>query len=246
MNSKVADPYCGPHGTGAPPVPVDRNKGNTMSWLVRRRIAPLLVLAVATWGSGVPVAHAAQEAAVPAYDLSFLLDTVPGGVLADQAGHRRAAADFAGKLVVVGLVTTRCPSLCVIRSLAMAAVAKGLPEDVRERLRYVAISVDPADRPADLVAFSAGLHLDPARWTLLATDAGQADRIRDAIGRQVRRPGESEAEPATNLFLFDGQGRLMQSFGKPRRSSVQLASTRPSPPWSETRPSKNAMSSPRP
>lgn len=184
-----------------------------MFWPVRRRIGPVLVLAVSMLSSGVPMARAAPEPVLPAYDLPFLLDKVAGGVLADQAGHARGGADFAGKLVVVGLVTTRCPSLCVMRSLAMAEVARGLPEEVRDRLRYVAISIDPADRPADLAAFADGLHLDAARWTLLATDAGQAERVRSAIGRRILRPGESEAEPATNLFLFDGRGQLMQSFG---------------------------------
>ena len=167
--------------------------------------------------------HAASDMAAAAYDLPFLLDTVAGGAMADQAGRPRVAADFAGSLVVVGLVTTRCPSLCALRALDLSAVARDLPDDVRGRLRYVAISVDPADRPADLAAFADGLHLDAARWTLLATDAGQAERIRGAIGQQVRRPGEDEAEPATNLFLFDRRGQLMQSFGGRALDRARLA-----------------------
>ena len=180
---------------------------------VQSRLGSLLILAVSMLSSGLLVARASPEPAVSAYDLPFLLDHVAAGALVDQGGHARAGADFAGKLVVVGLVTTRCSSLCVMRSLAMAEVARDLPVDVRDRLRFVAISIDPADKPADLAAFADGLHLDTARWTLLATDAGQAERIRVAIGQRILRPGESEAEPATNLFLFGGRGQLMQSFG---------------------------------
>lgn len=168
-------------------------------------------------------ADAARDMAKAAYDLPFLLDTVAGGPTVDQAGRARTAADFADDLVVVGLVTTHCPSLCVMRALDLAAVAKALPDGVRAHLRLVAISVDPADRPADLAGFADGLHLDAARWTLLATDAGQAARIRDAIGRQVHRAGDDGAEPSTNLFLFDRRGRLMQSFGGRALDRARLA-----------------------
>ena len=188
------------------------SRSRSVSRLKRGAIVAALCLAASIQ---CPVAMAGDgeaETAAAAYDLPFLLDTVPGRALTDQSGRQRVAADFADDLVVVGLVATRCPSLCAMRALDLPAVAKDLPEDVRARLRFVAISVDPADRPADLASFADGLHLDPARWTLLATDAGQAEKIRDAIGRHVSRPGDDPAEPGTNLFLFDRRGRLMQSF----------------------------------
>lgn len=174
--------------------------------------------------SSSPVAAAgAPPERVAAYDLPFLLDTVAGGPTTDQAGRARVAADFAGDLVVVGLMTARCPSLCVLRALDLSAVAKALPDAVRSRLRVVAISIDPADRPADLAAFADGLHLDPALFTLLATDAGQAARIGHAIGQRIRRAGEDAAEPSTNLFLFDRRGQLMQSFGGRALDRARLA-----------------------
>ena len=129
--------------------------------------------------------------------------------LPDQDGRRVAWADLAGQSVLVDFIYTQCPGPCPILTGVHAEVQRGLPAELRERVRFVSVSLDPErDTPEALRAYARARGADLATWSFLtgAPEEVSAALARWGVGHAASANGEIDHIVVT--FLVDPDGRI--------------------------------------
>lgn len=133
-----------------------------------------------------------------------------GSVWTDQHGERRALDDLAGRIQVVGMVYTSCTYACPRMMLDMKRIEGELPPELRDRVGFVLVSIDPErDTPERLAEYARGARLDPDRWTLLHGDAGDVLELAALLGVQYRRMTDGEFVHSNLLTVLDPAGRVI-------------------------------------
>ena len=79
-------------------------------------------------------------------------DPAPPFQLTDQDGNPRSLDEWRGKTLLLDFIWTRCPGPCPILTGLHVDVQRKLPEALRDRVRFVSISLDPGARHARRVA----------------------------------------------------------------------------------------------
>jgi len=129
--------------------------------------------------------------------------------LVDQDGRRVAWADLAGRSVLVDFVYTSCPGPCPILTGVHAEVQRRLPAALRERVRFVSLSLDPErDTPEALRSYARARGADLATWSFLS---GPPEDVFAALSRWgvARAPGANgEIDHVVVTFLVDPDGRI--------------------------------------
>lgn len=129
--------------------------------------------------------------------------------LPDQDGRSVSWADLRGQLVLVDFVYTHCPGPCPILTGVHAEVQRRLPPELRTRVRFVSVSLDPArDTPEALRVYARARGAELATWSFLA---GPPEAVLAALARWGvgRTPGEDgEIEHLVVTFLVDPEGRI--------------------------------------
>jgi protein SCO1/2 len=102
---------------------------------------------------------------------------VPDFSLTDQAGRAVRLSDFAGRVVAIDFIYTRCPlpDVCPRLSASFAYLAKRVSDAT-----LLSITIDPQyDTPAVLAEYGRRYGSDGERWRFLT---GTIDQIRDVAG----------------------------------------------------------------
>lgn len=128
--------------------------------------------------------------------------------------HHRRALDVGalkGRSTLLHFVFTTCSATCPLQVRELAQVHDALPADVRERVRFVSVSVDPLqDTPTSLAAFARRLDADRAGWHFVTGPAPQIHLLAD---RLQALPASRRAEDhRSSLYLFGATGALVQRY----------------------------------
>ena len=102
---------------------------------------------------------------------------VPDFSLTDQAGRAVKLGDFAGRVVAIDFIYTRCPlpDVCPRLSANFAYLAKRVPE-----VELLSVTIDPQyDTPAVLSEYGRRYGSDGERWRFLT---GSMDQVREVAG----------------------------------------------------------------
>ena len=129
--------------------------------------------------------------------------------LPDQDGQSVSWADLRGHSVLVDFVYTHCPGPCPILTGVHAEVQRRLPPELRERVRFVSVTLDPErDTPEALRAYARARGADLATWSFLS---GPPEPVGAVLSRWGvgHTPGENgEIEHLVVTFLVDPEGRI--------------------------------------
>lgn len=188
-------------------------------WLVF--ILPVLLgLVVALW-----IVFRDDEPTLVGTDLGK--QPAPDFVLTDQRGEEVRLSELRGKAVVLTFIYTNCPDVCLVTAQNLRVAYEGLPQNMRDRVALLAVTVDPArDTQAALQGYSS-LHglADIPTWHAMTGDAAVLERVWSDYGIS---PGmepmahDATATPAADydlshtdaIYVIDPQGRervLMRS-----------------------------------
>ena len=129
----------------------------------------------------------------------------PDFALVDQRGQTVRLHDFSGKAVVLTFIYTHCPDVCPRTAESLRAADELLSTDARDRVAFLAVTVDPArDTLQALEQFSA-LHglADNPRWFTLRGDPAALARVWGDYGID---PGRIAATPDGSTTLDAGGG----------------------------------------
>jgi protein SCO1 len=95
----------------------------------------------------------------------------------DDSGKTFSFQQSQGRLQLVAMFYTYCPTACPRLVHKLQELEKALPADVRERTDVVLVSLDPAhDKPEVLRAYRQDRGLTDKRWKLLT---GSAENVRE-------------------------------------------------------------------
>jgi protein SCO1/2 len=140
------------------------------------------------------------------------LHAVPEFSAQDQAGQPFTLSQLSGQVWVANFVFTDCPSVCPMLTSQMGNLQRRMAPQA-PALRYVSISVDPAqDTPPVLAAYAARHQADLSTWRFVTLGDHEATTELLMRGFRVRM---GEREPlgtggydimhASHFVLVDGQ-----------------------------------------
>jgi protein SCO1/2 len=134
---------------------------------------------------------------------------VPELRLVDQDGRPASLAELRGHFVLVDFIYTSCPGPCPILTGVHVDVQRRLPPELRERLRFVSISLDPErDTPERLRAYAKARGADLSSWSFLTGPPAAVDAALQSFG-VGKTPGEDgEIDHLVVTFLIGPEGRV--------------------------------------
>jgi protein SCO1 len=143
-------------------------------------------------------------------------DPLAGVALTTQAGKPLHARDYAGKTLVLNFFFTSCPVVCPAQAKVLREASQALPADLRERVQFLSVSVDPEnDTPLELDRFARkhAANLSGFTFARASEEGTRALTTRLAAFDTTRPEGAEPAGHTTAIYLFNAQGRLMQRYG---------------------------------
>ncbi len=148
----------------------------------------------------------------------------PGFTLTDQDGRRVSLADLRGRAVLVDFVYTTCNGPCPILTSRQVQIQRALAPDVRERVHFVSISLDPAhDTPQVLGDYARARGADLAGWSFLTgPEAEVADVVRRFGVGSLRAP-DGTIEHTVATFLVDGGGTIAKRWLGLQHSTAEMS-----------------------
>lgn len=136
----------------------------------------------------------------------------PDFTLTDYRGEQVSLSDFRGTVVALTFIYTDCPDVCPATAGNLRAAYEQLPEETREAVTLVAITVDPERDTAEaLQAFSRQHGLaDNPHWYALHGEATTLERVWQAYGIYPGTTATSSAHEhsanASSTALVPGGG----------------------------------------
>jgi len=102
------------------------------------------------------------------------------------------------KITVLAMVYTHCPDICPMTTHNMHLVEQKLPDDLKDKVKFVVISFDPnRDTPSVLKKFAEIRDFSFNNWTLLSGD--------DQNTKEVMLKFGIKAIPADSSYDADGE-----------------------------------------
>ncbi len=134
---------------------------------------------------------------------------VPAFELARSDGQRLTRADWNGRWTVAFFGYTQCPDVCPTTLSTFGQVWKKLPPEIRARLRFDFISVDPArDTPALLARYVGFFNPD---FVAATGSDEELTRLTRALGlvyaREAPSNGTYAVDHSASAVLIDPDGR---------------------------------------
>ena len=192
--------------------------------------AALLFIALSTTANSAAAAahqHAPSAVLAPGYaDLEFAapapgtyqlppLRPAADGAVFDDAGNAHRLHDYLGdRIVVLSFIYTTCSDVngCPLAAYVLRRVQDRALADpsVRDRLRFVSISFDPAhDTPAVMSTYAARLRAPGFDWTFLTgTSEAALQPVLDAYDQFVIRDESGAISHTLRVVLIDRQRRV--------------------------------------
>ena len=191
-----------------------------MDWPVRLPLvaigAAVLISAAALAnhpGEGLDAAMAERERYFEAIDRP-----VPSFMLQDTEGRYLSPREFEGQVVVLQFIYTHCPDVCPLHTDRLVGIQELVNQTVmKDLVRFVSITTDPSRDTNDVFQDYADAHgVDPANWTLLRPQSGQAEDITRTLAEDFGHRftmGEHELQMhGVVTHIFDRQGRWRANF----------------------------------
>jgi protein SCO1/2 len=137
-------------------------------------------------------------------------DAVPDFELTDQAGRKVKFSGFAGKVVAVTFVYTRCPlpDYCPRLSSNFADLQKRFSDRLGRDLFLFTITLDPQyDRPEVLARYARGWKADADGWRFLTGPMPEIRRVCGLFGVEFW-PDQGQITHSLRTGVIDRRGRL--------------------------------------
>jgi len=126
------------------------------------------------------------------------------------------------KITVLAMVYTHCPDICPMTTHNMHLVEQKLPDDLKDKVKFIVISFDPnRDTPAVLKKFAEIRDFSFDKWTLLSGDEQNTKEVMLKFGIKAIPADSSydaDGELSYNVIhtdrisLIDQEGRLRSNY----------------------------------
>jgi protein SCO1/2 len=163
-------------------------------------------------------------------------DVAPDFSLVDQNGAKLAKGDLRGRWALVDFVYTRCNGPCPILTSLHVELQKKLAPELRERVHFVSISLDPEfDTPPVLARYAQERGADLSTWSFLTGPPEQVADVVKRFGVGTLRAADGTIDHVVATFLIDPDGRIVKRWlglenGVEERRAEIAADVAASPP----------------
>jgi protein SCO1/2 len=124
--------------------------------------------------------------------------------------QRLTLAALEGYYQVLALMFTSCASACPTLVKHIHALDQQLPERIRERTRFVLISIDPErDTPDALRAYRQRMGLDARRWRLLHGAPGDVRELAAVLGFNYGARGGADIAHSRQVTVLNPRGEII-------------------------------------
>jgi len=150
--------------------------------------------------------------------------TVPDFTLIDQTGKRVRLSEFAGKVVAVTFIYTRCPlpDYCFRLSNNFGSLNRRFADRMGRDLILLSITFDPVhDQPKVLAQYAATWKANPSSWHFLTGPAQDIKAVCHRFGLNFWQE-EGFMTHSLHTLVIDRQGKLAADFEGNEFSAEQL------------------------
>jgi len=127
----------------------------------------------------------------------------------DQTGTPRRLEDFRGEVVVSAMIFTNCEYACPRIIADLQRIESGIPEERRDEVRFLLVSMDSArDTPEVLAAHAKKRGLDTTRWTLLHGDEHAVRGFAATLGVRYKRDENGNFAHSNLITVLHQDGRI--------------------------------------
>jgi protein SCO1/2 len=151
--------------------------------------------------------------------------TVPDFLLTDQQKRPTRLRQFAGKMVAINFVYTRCvlPEYCLRSSNNFGTLQEQFQKRMGNDLVLLTITLDPVhDQPEILRDYAKTFHADPENWRFLTGTATDVQRVGDLFGVTFV-PEEGLFVHSQRTAILDRDGKLLANLEGNEFTAQQLA-----------------------
>lgn len=143
----------------------------------------------------------------------------------NQDGKSIELSEFAGKPMVVSMVYLTCKHTCPITVAHMKELEKLLDEDLKSKVQFVLVSIDPRrDTPAVMKAYAEKNKLDTKAWSFITTKKDQDIReLSGVIDFKYKKLPDGEFEHSLGLIAIDEKGIILGSSIGARMKESEMA-----------------------
>ena len=150
---------------------------------------------------------------------------IPDFTLTDQQGRALHFRQFAGKVVAINFVYTRCalPEYCVRSTNNFGVIQKQFQKRLGKDLVLLTVTFDPVhDRPEILRNYANTWKADPENWRFLTGAVGDVQRVCDLFGVNYV-PDEGLFVHSLHSAIVDRDGKLVANLEGNEFTAQQFA-----------------------
>ena len=151
-------------------------------------------------------------------------ESVPDFTLTDQNRRKVVLTNFAGKVVVLNFIYTRCalPDFCFRSSNNLGLLQRRFRQRLGRDLVLLTVTFDPThDDPVALAKYAATWKADSNKWHFLTGTAEDVRRVCEIFGEDVFQD-EGLMAHSLHTAIINGKGKLVANLEGNEFSAQQL------------------------
>jgi protein SCO1/2 len=163
-----------------------------------------LVLGAGFWLPGVTEAHqAGKEQRLPR------IGPAPGFTLTSADGGTLGLAGLRGRVVALTFIYAACADTCPLLTAKLVGVGRRLDRGESDRVRFVAITVDPErDTPEVLRRYAEGHGARAPAWAFLTGTPPEIRQVARGYGVFARKSARGDVDHTFLTSIIDAGGTL--------------------------------------
>nr|WP_315186522.1 SCO family protein [uncultured Flavobacterium sp.] len=127
----------------------------------------------------------------------------------NQNGENLEMKDLKGEVLVMVMIYTSCKSACPRLVADMRNIEQRLPENIKENVKLVLVSIDPAvDTPKRLKSFSIENKMEGNRWLLLRSTEENTREFAAVLAVNYKKIAPLEFSHSNIISVFNADGEL--------------------------------------
>lgn len=142
-----------------------------------------------------------------------------------QKGEEIELKALQGKVVVMVMIYTTCKAACPRLVADMRNIEKQVPEEKKDDVQYVFVSIDPeTDTPERLKAFAKENEMEDEKWLFLRGTEGDTREFAAVLAVNYKEISPMDFSHSNIISVFDQNGEMVhqqEGLGVDNKETVQ-------------------------
>ncbi len=129
-----------------------------------------------------------------------------------QDGQEVQLQSFRGQPALATFVYTTCTHTCSLTTLRMKEVESWLPEDMKNRFRFLTFSMDPeVDTPERLKEYATRFEAIPPQWSFMTNSLDEVKSLAKLFSFYFKKEGDIFVH-SDMIAVLDKEGNIQKQF----------------------------------